>query len=486
MNKIDQNFNKSSPTIFLIVQLQFTVRYLLKTDLYKKFHELGLNIVILSPNGLDDAFRKEHYLKDVVFEKLDLDFYKKYNKKILYKYFLQVRRLTLPSLCDISTIKLKENFLQEQIKNYRLIPKLFYLFCIYTSRANRKIELLRKLFVFTENLIYKSNVHSDLYKKHNPSAIILNDLGTIESSNFIMREARKNKVKIISLILSWDNLTAKGIGTVKPDYAIAWNNIMVEELNKYHGIKRENTYAGGIPHWDNYANNGIKSGYDIDKILSFNKPYKKLIYFATGAPAWFTGNVRTIELLLKYLKNNSLNDGIRLVVRPHPAYFVRGKFNSEIEKIHELVDRNNGYVNLNIPEFIKRKNGFEFSEADQDLHEYFIRKCDVLITSYSTVMLEAVIFDKPIINIGFDDSRRMVGYKTNEIMHRETHLKRVLSNGFTSEAKTEEEFIDLLIKYLINPKMDSEKRKEIFNEYVDYNFGNSGESIAKKIKKYLK
>ena len=95
---------------------------------------------------------------------------------------------------------------------------------------NRKIALLRKFFIFIENLIYKSNVHSELYRKYNPSAILINDLGTIESSNFIMREARGNKVKIISLILSWDNLTAKGIGAIKPDYAIAWNKIMAAEL----------------------------------------------------------------------------------------------------------------------------------------------------------------------------------------------------------------------------------------------------------------
>jgi CDP-glycerol glycerophosphotransferase (TagB/SpsB family) len=482
VNKIDQNFNKSSPTIFLIVQLQFTVRYLLKTDLYKKLHELGLNIVILSPNGLDDAFRKEHYLKDVVFEKLDLDFYKKYNKKILYKYFLQVRRLTLPSLCDISTIKLKENFLQEHIKNYRLIPKLFYLFCIYTSRANRKIELLRKLFVFTENLIYKSNVHSDLYKKHNPSAIILNDLGTIESSNFIMREAKRNSTKIISLILSWDNLTSKGIGAVKPDYAVAWNKTMAQELEDYHELDKDRIYVGGIPLFDRFSEqiNKNKTTKAQEKLKG-----KKFIYFGTGAPAWFTGNVNVVKLLLNYATKSLNNKELIIVVRPHPAYFLRGKHNEEIQEIKKLAEESKGIIHLNIPNFTNRDNGSEFTKEDQNAHEYFIRNCEVLITSYSTLMLEASIFNKPIINIGFDESRRISGFKSHIICNRETHLKKVLSYKFTTEAKTECEFTHYLDKYIKNPELRSDNRKKLFKEYLSANFGSSGKCIARKIKEIV-
>ena len=98
-------------TFFIIVQLQFTVRYLLKTDIYKVLNELGHEIVILSPNGDDKEFIKQHSLKNVHFEKLELERYQKYYKKLLYKFFSQVRRLTLPSKNNISTIHFKEEFL---------------------------------------------------------------------------------------------------------------------------------------------------------------------------------------------------------------------------------------------------------------------------------------------------------------------------------------------------------------------------------------
>ena len=154
--------------------------------------------------------------------------------------------------------------------------------------------------------------------------------------------------------------------------------------------------------------------------------------------------------------------------------------------MRQVVDSNNSIVCLNIPEFINWPNGVEFLEKDQILHELFLREYDLLITSYSTLMIEASIFDKPIINIGFDLSRVLPKYKTWVVEERETHLTKILSNGFAPVAKTEDEFYQLLKMYLASPEKHSGKRKEIFNKYVNYNFGKAGESIAKNIIEYLK
>lgn len=479
--------HQSQSTIFIILQLQFTVRYLLKTDIFKSLNELGYKIIILSPNGLDDSFRQEHALSNVYFEELKLNNYEVYKKNILYRFFLQVRSLTLPGSCDISTMILKEEILLKKIKRFRLSVKVFYHICIFFARLMRSSTLIRFLFIALENVIFKNNAHKELYQKYQPEAILINDLGTIESSNFIMRESRQNNVKIISLILSWDNLVSKGIGALKPDYVIAWNDVMVSELEQYHGIKRDNIYVGGIPHWDSYIKSKINPDYDIENVLGFTKPYGKLIYFATGAPAWFMGNKRTIELLINYIKSysESHDNGIKLLVRPHPAYFVRGKFKKEIKEMHELVEKNNLIARLNNPQFINRPIGFEFSDEDQILHELFLRECDLLITSYSTLMIEASIFDKPIINVGFDLSRILPDYKTHVVEERETHLTKILLNGFAPVAKTENEFFKLIKTYLNDPSKHSLERREIFNQYVNFNFGNAGESIARNIKEYL-
>tara|TARA_B100000676_G_C18074265_1_gene846555 strand:+ start:1276 stop:2700 length:1425 start_codon:yes stop_codon:yes gene_type:complete len=470
-------------TFFIIVQLQFTVRYLLKTDIYKVLNELGHEIVILSPNGDDKEFIKQHSLKNVHFEKLELERYQKYYKKLLYKFFSQVRRLTLPSKNNISTIHFKEEFLLFDLKNFKLKSRLFHLFCIAISRLTRKFRFFLLLLNFIENLVYRKNYHKHLYQKYKPDAVILNDLGTVDASNFIMREARGFKVKIISLILSWDNLTAKGVGSVKPDYAVAWNQNMADELQNYHNIKTKNICIGGIPHFDPYA----KSFSPIEQIntdvISKNN-INKFIYFGTGAPAWFTGNVKTIEIILDFIKSRN-EEKIKLVVRPHPAYLGKGRFNKELQEIIRISKDNRKYIYLNLTELIERKMGAEFSDTDQYLHEYFIRNCKILITSYSTLMLEAAIFNKPIINIGFDNLRKLPTRKTSDLCSRLTHLQTILSSNFTSEAKTQDDIFLLLKTYLNDNSIKEKERKKVFNKYINYNFGNAGSAIAQQIIRFI-
>ena len=471
-------------TLFIIVQLQFTVRYLLKTDIYKRLNSLGYKIVILSPNGDDRNFIKEHFLNNVSFEKLKIEQYQKFSKRILNRFFVQVRRLTLPSKNNISTIILKEEILLNNIKNFKLKSRLFYVFCVAVSRIARKWRIFSKFLVFLENKFYNKKIHKELYKKYRPDAIIINDLGTIDSSNFIMREAKSYKAKIISLILSWDNLTAKGIGSVKPDYAVAWNKKMAEELQNYHFVKKENIYIGGIPHFDSFAKKLDNIKKIDEKVMNQNK-INNFLYFGTGAPAWFTGNIITIELLLKYIKSYK-KEKLKLVVRPHPSYLARvKKYDEELSKIVEIVKNNENNIYLNLPEFIERNIGFEFSKTDQYLHEYFIRNCKILITSYSTLMLEAAIFDKPVINIGFDNSKKFPEYNSSIISNRETHLQEVLSNGFASEAENEEALPNLLNLHLGKPEIGKNKRNEVFDKYINFNFGRSGKKIAEKIDKYI-
>ena len=45
--------------------------------------------------------------------------------------------------------------------------------------------------------------------------------------------------------MNWDNTTTKGMSGCKPDRAIAWNNIMKEELINHHDLN-EKHFVGGF------------------------------------------------------------------------------------------------------------------------------------------------------------------------------------------------------------------------------------------------
>ena len=84
-----------------------------------------------------------------------------------------------------------------------------------------------------------------------------------------------------------------------------------------------------------------------------------------------------------------------MIVRSHPAYIFRDKglYKRELDEIKGFANANKDYVYLDIPEVIKRMHGFEFTYNDHEFQHQLIRNCDVLITNFSTLMLEATIFD---------------------------------------------------------------------------------------------
>ena len=228
------------------------------------------------------------------------------------------------------------------------------------------------------------------------------------------------------------------------------------------------------------------------KIYNLNSPNfpffsknNKIIYYPTGSPSWFCDNVNNINLLLNIIKNHLNDKNIKLVVRPHPAYFRRDNFINEIKQMKELQKLNSNIFYLNIPEFTESSKSNEFTLNDQNTHKFFVKKSNLILTSFSTMILEASIFNKPVINIGFDRIRKLKNYKTHSICSNLIHLKKVLSYGFSPVVKKKSDLIYYINNYLDNPKLDNEKRKKLFNDYIDINFGKSIGKIASEIKNIL-
>jgi len=64
--------------------------------------------------------------------------------------------------------------------------------------------------------------------------------------------AKKKKATTLIHLLSWDNITSKGIFPVIPDQFILWGKVMYQELKEYYGTADEAVHICGVPHFDNH------------------------------------------------------------------------------------------------------------------------------------------------------------------------------------------------------------------------------------------
>ena len=115
-----------------------------------------------------------------------------------------------------------------------------------------------------------------------------------------------------------------------------------------------------------------------------------------------------------------------------------------------------------------------------------LKYSDLIINVSSTLVIEAAIFDTPIINIGFD------GYQNKSYLESVrryydyyTHYLNIIKSGGVKIAKSPGELISLINQYLENPSLDKEGRKRIVQEQLWKFDGKSAERVAEYVAKFL-
>jgi CDP-glycerol glycerophosphotransferase (TagB/SpsB family) len=83
----------------------------------------------------------------------------------------------------------------------------------------------------------------------------------------------------------------------------------------------------------------------------------------------------------------------------------------------------------------------------------------VVVNLYSTIALEACLFDKPIINMWYFGSVGMTVQQPIYIPYPEIHhIRKFESYGAAEKATTREELIDLIHQAIENPEQGAEQR----------------------------
>jgi CDP-glycerol glycerophosphotransferase (TagB/SpsB family) len=178
-----------------------------------------------------------------------------------------------------------------------------------------------------------------------------------------------------------------------------------------------------------------------------------------------------VDIVWRAATNGTLGRQAQVLVRLHPrdelsAYeHLRDRAGLVIEKrFHTWSMEGRDEVNITEDDFLHL--------ADTLYH------CDVLVNIFSTVMIEASIFDKPVVNVAFDgygdqpylfSARRFPDY---------THLQRVVATRGVRTAEDAGQLRELLRMYLDDPSIDAAGRRRLVEENCYRVDGRSGERQA--------
>lgn len=227
-------------------------------------------------------------------------------------------------------------------------------------------------------------------------------------------------------------------------YAI-WGKKMINPMIQ-SGIKENNLILSGSPKYDQLFE--IKNICKNDGVILVASTFLQNQHQLSGYDTNLSILHENIFHEICRISNNISNK--RLIVKLHPSKIPQYDVQSTLSGINKSIPI---YRTQNITDLMKN--------------------CDVVVCiDHSTILLEAMILEKPTITFMIDSKR----YENDEMV----------KNQATITVKSIKEFEEVLDKILFNDSFKNdviEKGKKFVNEYL-MNPGNSSEFLANELKKY--
>lgn len=346
---------------------------------------------------------------------------------------------------------------------------LLALVTFYASKIPLFDWLIRRFIIAA----YDEHLFDELMERHAPDFVFF---PTIFGNNDVrlLKYCIRHGIPNVGMIKSWDNLLGKDPLLIWPDRLIVHNELVEGYAMSMHNYPEDRIFVGGIPQFDVYADPDFPTPRDRFFAEMKLDPNKRLILYSCMG-GWISLHEREMIEILADVANNSseLIEPSQLLVRLHPAY--RSEDNA-LEKIPNIVVRRPG-----IPSAERNPERFDFEFHTHDTRELAatLKWSDVILNSGSTMAIDAVCFDLPVINIAFD------GYAEHEKYSRSAkrlldkdHYLPVIRSGGVRVAHNRKEMVEQINMYLADRFIDHEGRMRIVREQCYKLDGKSGKRIG--------
>jgi hypothetical protein len=289
--------------------------------------------------------------------------------------------------------------------------------------------------------------------------------------------AEKLNLKTAAFIFSWDNLASKGRMAGNFQYYLVWSNLMKKELLQFYtNVKSEQIEVVGTPQFEPYVLDRYKTSKE-SFYTKFNLDVsKKTICFSCGDISTSKNDELYIETIANAILNNEIKQ-VNLIVRTSPAEDPI-RFNTLVSMFP--------FIKWNYPKWTLSRKGHqeEWSQRISSVEDVkdlsaILEFSDVNCNMLSTMSLDFIQFEKPVINTVFGNASNKL-YDDQRFLNY-AHIVNVVNSKATKIAKNKKELIDGINEYLLNPTLDADYRSNLLQLQVGKPLVETGKRIAKTL-----
>lgn len=460
--------------IFISADHGLAIVYFLQSDILPTLLKNGIQVVILTDDGLKEQITRRFGQGGLVVEGLRLSQARRYFESHSHtiQYWLHFLRW-MGGSDRINTTAIDS---QIRVMNVEASPrgkKLLPLIKLATA-VLRKSKLARKALVNFQ-LRYTPDIYGDLFEKYQPDLVIASTPGW-RFDRYLLREAARRGVPTAAVIVGWDNPSSYRLPGAPVGDITCWSEIQKEELVLGSDWDLARVNIGGIPSYDGYFRGSWVMPREEYFSLHGLDPQRKLLSFACSFVT-FSPNYQNLLALAELVNSDRLSQPCQLLIRLHPNHFMSGSlYEKEAQRVRQLV-KDFPHVHLVEPVPLGGELGY-YSGEDMPEKASMMAHSDIFLTVYSTMVVETAIHGRPIVSVCIDvpggwNTPGKFSLSLSEIGEWPTHL-RFREAGAGQVAFDQEQLCNAINRYLANPGADQEQRRTFIREECTYTDGSAG------------
>ena len=350
-------------------------------------------------------------------------------------------------------------------KSKRIAKKMFS----YPLANRTGLRVLGMAERKSSRMLRTTKYYEKLFRQLRPSLVF--NGSHIHSRNAIqaVQAAQWLGIPTATFIFSWDNLTSQGRITMPYDYYLVWNEALKKQLLKmYDQVPKERVFVTGTPQFDFH----FRPEFYLDRgefcAQIGADPRRPIVFYATGMANHMPGEPEIVEQIADIFAG--MEEAIRpqLMVRVYPK--------DQTGRFDELKMRR--------PDILFPKVAWESAWLTPKAEDSLalvnsLRHSALGINVASTVSLELCMFDKPVVNIGYNPPSVGLDVLSYADYYKFDHYQRVVESGAVQVARSQEEAAAIIKSALADPQARSAERarliKEMFGSTLD---GRSAHRVA--------
>jgi UDP-N-acetylglucosamine:LPS N-acetylglucosamine transferase len=275
-------------------------------------------------------------------------------------------------------------------------------------------------------------------------AIVLSNLQMEKVAPFFIA-ARRLGLPLVGYVASWDHTVGKGVISPHFDRYIVQNEVMREDLARYHNIDASRVVVTGWPQSDVFLADRARGAYDTIIRGYGLDPARPVVLVMGNHPnnAPYEGHL--VERLVAW--QTSTDGAPQLLFRPHPMdrrEWPR-RFGAALDAVDVAVQ--------------------EPSYTDLEVLATLLRHADCVVANAGTILLDALMNDRPAVCVLYDEGAPAgESWAAKNVIGK--HYTELIASGAFLRAERFEELVAGIERSLAVPNEFAAERRSVVRAVV--------------------